>query len=92
MVLEDDADIAAYIWNLAVADIVQVDAIQKDLSTCRALYHGDQFQQGALASPRMTGQEGHLSFFQAQVYLAQGVMSAGVSFTYIIEVNHGVTS
>jgi hypothetical protein len=65
MVLEDDADIAAYVRDLAIADVIEIDAVEKYLSAGRALYHGDQLKQGALAGTGMAGKKSHLAFFQA---------------------------
>ncbi len=61
VVLEDHADVAPEAGDAAPADTVCILTIDDDLASRRPLDQGDEPQQGALAGPRVSGQEHHLT-------------------------------
>jgi len=88
MVLKDDADVAPDVGNLAVADVVQINPVEKNLPARRSLDHRNQFQQGTFAGTGMPGKKCHLPLRQPQVDLAERIVAAGVAFADVVEVNH----
>ena len=88
VILEDHADLAAILWNLAPPNASRVLPVDNHLAFGRPFDQGDQPKECALTCARMACHEYHLAFVDDEVQLGDCLLAAGESLGDLLKGNH----
>lgn len=88
IVLEYQPQPSTHVRNFAIGQTGQILTIEKDTTAGGPFNQRGQTQQSALAGTGMTGDKDHFTPFHMETDTLQGIATAWIMFTYLIELQH----
>ncbi len=88
VILKDDAEVAAQVRQRAAFEHTDVLMVDQHAAVVGSFDRGDEFEQGALARARVSGEEHHLALGDFERDVLQRLIAARVTFVDLVEGDH----
>ena len=90
VVLENQAQFAAKVRNLTMAELGNLNPIQNDVAPAGSLKCRNEAKERALSGTGMSGQKSQFTPFDAKADIREGFATLGIAFGDILKFDHAV--